>query len=120
MKPIAEFEVIDHGIEHAQYFQGCGTSYTKFANVVTGCGESAAEAWDDALECIAMDGFDVSTIEQSEDNALFTSDKADEASVENHLAKAGIELGENEDCELYYYVSIRWNGKVAEDSETVA
>jgi len=105
---VSEFEVIDHGIEHAQYFQGCGCSYTKFDRVVTGCGESAAEAWDDALEQIAMEGIEFAA-EGTEDNALYTSKKATEASVANHLAKQGIELGEDEDCELYYYVSIRFN-----------
>lgn len=106
---IAEFEVLDHGIEHAQYFQGCGTAYTNYDSCVTGCGQSAAEAFDDALECIAQDDVDVSTIEQSEDGKLYTSDKAHKASVTAHLKKHGQELAEDEDCELYYYVSIRYN-----------
>jgi hypothetical protein len=36
---ITEFEVIDHGIDGSQYFQGCGVAYTKFKYVVTGCGQ---------------------------------------------------------------------------------
>ena len=102
---VGEFEVIDHGVEHAQYFQGCGCSYTRFDNVTTGCGNSAAEAFDDALDSIAQGGVDVGAIEASEDGKLFTSEKAQSATVE--AAHPG--SNECEDCELYYYVSVRWN-----------
>lgn len=104
-KTIADFEVIDHGVDHAQYFQGCGTAFTNWNHCVTGCGESAADAFNDALEQIATDGWDVVEIESSDDGADFTSEKAEAASVETHLD--GEERGE--ECELYYYVSIRWN-----------
>ncbi len=45
-KPIAEFEIVDHGIEHEQYFQGCGVSLTEFTDVATGIGNDAEEALD--------------------------------------------------------------------------
>ena len=57
-KRIGEFELIDHGIGHSQYFQGCGVAFTGFANVVTGIGDNPAEAIDDCLEQMAMSGFD--------------------------------------------------------------
>lgn len=105
---VTEFETIDHGIHHAQYFQGCGVSYTAFDHIVTGCGGSASEAWDDALEQIATShDIDLASLEASEDHALFTSKEAQNASVEKHLEKMGEEM--EEDCELYYYVSIRYN-----------
>lgn len=106
---IKEFEVIDHGIDHAQYFQGCGIAYTKFDRVATGCGENATEAFEDALEQIAMDGFDVQPIEESADGKLFTSIEAQKASVEAYLDKQQVPEEDREDCELYYYVSIRWS-----------
>ncbi len=48
MKIIA-YEIINHGIEHSQYFQGCGVSFTEFDVCFTGIGNSAFEALDDAL-----------------------------------------------------------------------
>lgn len=105
MKTIGTYELIDHGIDHANYFQGCGVSHTSFDYVVTGCGENAKEAFEDALEQIAQDGYDVSTLEESEPD--YQSEKAENASVTNYFAKRGEEPAE--DCELYYYLSIRWN-----------
>lgn len=45
-----KYEIIDHGYEHAQYFQGCGTAFTNFDGCATGIGDSAAEAYADAVE----------------------------------------------------------------------
>lgn len=105
--PITDYEIIDHGIDHSQYFQGCGVSYTRFENVVTGCGSSADEAWNDALEQMACNGADISGIESSEDNTHYTSDAAKAADVESFVRSQGEEI--TDDCELYYYLSIRWN-----------
>ena len=94
-KRIGEFEVIDHGIEHSQYFQGCGV--TSFANVVTGIGNNPAEAIDDCLEQIAQCGFDTEGMES------------------RILAQEGLEAipeapsVAEEDCDAHYHVSIRWN-----------
>lgn len=108
MKNIKDFQVIDHGIEHAQFFQGCGVALTNYEHCVTGCGESAADAFNDALDCIGQDDFNVETIQVSDDGKLFTSEKAEKNSVTTYLEKQGLEP--QDDCELYYYVSIRWNG----------
>ena len=51
---ISDYELIDHGIDNSQYFQGCGTCFTSFDNVVTGCGDNFAEALEDALDSIAQ------------------------------------------------------------------
>lgn len=56
---IKAFEIINHGVDHPQYFQGCGVSLTEFDHVATGVGESAREAYDDAVEILAQDGYDV-------------------------------------------------------------
>ena len=52
---VIEYEIINHGMEHSQYFQGCGTSFTRFTHVWTGIGESSKEAYNDALEQMAME-----------------------------------------------------------------
>lgn len=44
------FSIINHGPEHSQYFQGQGTSYTPYDNVVTGIGDTAHEAYTDCVE----------------------------------------------------------------------
>lgn len=66
MKKIGEFELIDHGIEGSQYFQGCGTAFSKFEHVTTGVGDNPAEAINDLLEMVAQHegNFDVSDLEK--------------------------------------------------------
>ena len=54
MRIITGYEIINHGIEHSDYFQGCGVSCTGYTNVATGIGHSEREALDDALEQLAM------------------------------------------------------------------
>jgi hypothetical protein len=101
-KQIGDFELIDHGIEDAQYFQGCGVAFTNFAHVVTGIGDNPAAAIDDCLDQIAQAGFD------TED--MLTRIKAQEGleALPTTLDVQAI-YGNNED--IYYYVSIRWNEK---------
>src|SRR5262245_50624776 len=49
---MAKYEIIDHGYMDCQYFQGCGTAFTDYEQVVTGCGDSPFEAYRDAVNCI--------------------------------------------------------------------
>lgn len=113
---IASFEIIDHGIKHSQYFQGCGVSYTNFNEVATGCGQNATEALEDALEQIACgaQSVDLSAIEESRDYKTAQTKRVKAFTVEKYLRKQG-ELKRNQDmsdlnnCELYYYLSIRYN-----------
>lgn len=58
-KSIKDYQVINHGMDHEQYFQGCGIVHTKFNHVVTGAGETAKEAYEDAVEQLASQGYDV-------------------------------------------------------------
>jgi hypothetical protein len=50
MKTLAKFEVVYHGPEHSQYFQGCGVAFTDYDFVVTGAGDSWSDALADALD----------------------------------------------------------------------
>lgn len=52
-----------HGIEHEQFFQGHGIAFTKFESTATGIGNSAFEAWEDAMYQIAFDGWDMEALE---------------------------------------------------------
>lgn len=56
-----EYEIVDHGIEHEQYFQGCGVAFTKYTAVFTGIGNSLREALDDAASQLAEQGFEIPT-----------------------------------------------------------
>jgi len=89
MKRIAEFETVNHGIEHEQYFQGCGVSFTRFDDVYTGIGNSEHEALEDALDQAAEE-YDVSSVVNEADKALTINDAHHE--------------------ELHHYVSIRIKG----------
>jgi len=90
---IEKYEIINHGYEHSQYFQGCGVSFTEYDFCSTGIGINAKEAYEDCLDQIAMSGWDTS-IFPSRPRGINKKDKIP--------AKL---MGENN--EIWYYVSIR-------------
>ena len=97
MKSIKKFELIDHGIEHEQYFRGCGLSFTEYDAIATGCGNNPAEAIDDALEGLAQqdwetEGMEARIIEQ-------------ELAGMSRIPTAPCVPNDADDC--YYYASIR-------------
>ena len=47
-----KYEIISHGGMYSDYFQGCGVSWTTFDHVATGCGYTAKDAYEDAVEDI--------------------------------------------------------------------
>jgi hypothetical protein len=97
-----DFELLDHGIDHAQYFQGCGVSFTKFTECYTGSGSNCAEAVNDCLEQIAMSGvYDVEDLE-ARIKEEYTADADWPLQPNTDEAHS-----DDEESELYYYVSIR-------------
>lgn len=79
MRKIKDYQIVDHGVEHVQYFQGAGVSFTRFTDdtCYTGVGDSPAEALEDALEQLAMSGeFDVESLPAGWDEGFleFTHD----------------------------------------------
>lgn len=86
MKTIVDYQIIDHGVQHSQYFQGCGVSFTPFDEVATGIGESAYEALEDALDSLGQNDWNVNTIK-------------------NNMSKHLTVPADLDDC--YHYVSIR-------------
>ena len=99
MKPITEFEVVDHGLKYSQYFQGCGIAFTEFTDIATGCGDNPAEAIDDALEMLAQNDWETEGMEKRicEDMGI--------KRIPN--TPSSYKTDPSEDSELYYYVSIR-------------
>jgi hypothetical protein len=88
---ITDYELLSHGFDHSQYFQGCGTSFTSFEHVVTGCGGSEKEAFENALEQIT----------DADDSVL--NGILERLSEDRHPS-------ESEDMnEIYFYYSIRYN-----------
>lgn len=101
LKIISEFELINHGIEHSQYFQGCGIAFTQFANVVTGIGDNPAEAIDDCLEQIAQYDFEAEDMK----TRIMTQEGWE---ILPTIPSVWLQLG-NHNQDIYYYVSIRYN-----------
>ena len=101
---LTEYELLDHGIEHAQHFQGCGTALTEYEHVATGCGDNAKEAVDDALESMSQqtDGIDFDTFKAGmlADNDLVA-----------WPTKPCVDPPDDDGgyVEVFYYVSIRYN-----------
>jgi len=92
MKP--NFEIIDHGCEHGQYFQGCGVSFTPFLHVVTGVADTPADALEDAISSL------YDQAERPDDEAL-TAIEA-EAAVLIANAPATAHKNCHEDCRQYF------------------
>ena len=96
MKTVKDFQLVDHGIEHSQYFQGCGCSFTEYDHCVTGIGVDPTEAIEECLENIACDDID-------------TDDLYKRILEENMWDKLPTSpCVEEEDDEMYYHVSIRY------------
>jgi hypothetical protein len=87
---VIEYEIINHGMEHSQYFQGCGTSFTRFTHVWTGIGDSSKEAYNDALEQMAMEDEQAAVMMPTRPSGIRTRPRVPRGSED-----------------IYFYVSIR-------------
>lgn len=101
-----EYQLLNHGANHPNQFQGCGIALTNYTGVVTGIGSTLTDAFETALDQLATLG--------SKENILA-----------NRLANdtsATMEFGHAPDLEpsdeRTYHVSIRY--KVDADNETTA
>jgi len=104
MKKIIEYEIVDHGVEHEQYFQGCGVSHTKFDEVYTGIGSSLREALRDADEQMSMS---LGTYLQNDE----LEEEIENASNESLIPKEEMHTDcGDDDCyaaDVWHYASIR-------------
>jgi hypothetical protein len=58
MRRIKAYEIDNMGQDHAQYFQGAGISFTDWEDVAVGVGSDAKEAYEDAVDSLAQNGWD--------------------------------------------------------------
>jgi len=93
-----DFEIINHGYENSQYFQGCGVSFTSYTHVATGCGGNAKEAYEDAVEQLCQDP-ELDSLDLA--NALPSRPRGIRARDKVPAEYSG------EDSDTYYYVSVR-------------
>lgn len=91
-----DFDVVFHGAEFADYFQGCGTSFTPYNNVVTGVGDCEIGAFDDALELMCA---------ECDNEELI---KAIVGMYEEKLSDECIDYSDDFDEFPQYRISIRW------------
>lgn len=108
-KIVEDYEIVDHGIDNSQYFQGCGTAFTEFEEVATGIGDDFAEAIDDCLEMLAQQGWDAEQLEKKikVDEHWTVAGYPQSNSVSDMLDDEDVSEEDREDCECYYHVSIR-------------
>ena len=90
------FQVIDHGIDHEQYFPGCGVAFTRYTDAATGIGDSPREAAEDALDQIVL--------------MLSPEEARQFGPVEEACATLSDSDAEMLECseDHHHYVSIRW------------
>lgn len=119
---IAEWEVEDIGVEHSQYFQGRGTSFTHWDLVEVGIGETFNDALEDALEQLAMSG-DVAGEDLDEIAKEKVSEKENERVTVSTVLDENREEGDEEDddgeSELWYHVAVyvKWEGDDEEEDD---
>lgn len=101
---VSDYQVIDHGEDGSSYFPGCGTAYTPFAHAVTGMGDTAREALEDALEQMAMN--DHETTGSMEENMLSYLPTNPDVSAHDSLEPHDCE---KDGCDWNHYVSVRYN-----------
>lgn len=104
MKKVTGYEIVDHGFESPQYFQGCGTAFTEFDDVATGVGDTAREAFEDACESLAQNDWDTSRINGKS--------RLSRQTVRGYLRSlGGLSKEDIEDTETGYHLSIRVKGE---------
>ena len=92
MKKITEYEIVNHGIDGEQYFQGCGVACTSFDDVATGIGNTEKEALEDAIDSLAQNDWEISDELENEVKQANSKDTLTE---------------EQANGEMHYYVSVR-------------
>jgi len=118
---IAEWQVVPHGINTSDYFQGHGIALTEYTHTATGCGHNPDTALDDALENLAQadletDAIDWEAFERDIRIAYpaYDDPKKNERASVSAYHEAHNPMGSDpeacnddyEDCDHYFYLSI--------------
>jgi hypothetical protein len=106
-----DYEIVDLGVESPDYFQGFGTSYTPFEHCTYGIGDTAEEAYDDALESVAQcEGAERIMALLPESCGIDNSvDHVDHDCAQNGDDTEDFGNDDREPCNMFYHVGIRWN-----------
>lgn len=100
---ITDYQLIDYGIEHEQYFTGHSCAFSNYEHCVTGTGDTPGEALRDAISQM-----------QELHTGLDTSDFEDEEAEYLQASEPSVEGQEG----FHYYVSVNFNvGESVEDEE---
>lgn len=101
-----KFEIVDLGVHHPDSFQGFGTSFTQFEHSTYGIGNTAEEAFQDALE--QLECSNGSELHGAASAALL--DMPDRCPFGGAVETHPDDTGMNDDYnQRYYHVGIRWN-----------
>jgi len=95
-----KYEIINHGMDNSQYFQGCGTAFSGFNSCVTGCGSDAVEAYEDAVDqvwqtCTTKDAGALKLPTRPRGYGITRRDRVPARLMD-------------QDSDMYWYVSIRF------------
>jgi hypothetical protein len=102
-----DYEIVDLGVDTPDYFQGFGVSYTPFEHCTYGIGDTAEEAYDDALESVAQ-------CEGTERIMALLPESCGIYDAVDHTDHDELSCCNEDDndmwpCDVYYHVGIRWN-----------
>ena len=111
---VGEFQIETLGVEYPDYFQGFGLGpRSRFNYCAYGIGDTEEEAFQDCLEMVAQQGFDV----DDETEARIREGYGpidDETTAAEYL-----DLEEFEDSPAYVHIGIKWNCREEERLERV-
>lgn len=103
-RPVGDYEIVDHGLEHSSYFQGCGTALTPFHQCATGIGDTYADALDNALESVAQCGYDTEQLKKRilRDNGWDAIPSDGPSASEEATAAREVEYRQDEDTGKWF------------------
>ena len=110
---ITNFEILDLGPAPEGLYDTWGASYrASMTCSVVGEGKNAGTAFQDALDQLALEGYDTKLLNESGMEMGFYSMAASTpvAQIEPHVEPDEDEEDEEDDCEIVYHVGIRYEG----------
>jgi len=110
---ITNFEILDLGPATEGLYDTWGASYrASMTCSVVGEGKNAGTAFQDALDQLALEGYDTKLLNESGMEMGFYSMAASTpvSQIEPHVEPDEDEEDEGDDCEIVYHVGIRYEG----------
>jgi hypothetical protein len=110
---ITNFEILDLGPAPEGLYDTWGASYrASMTCSVVGEGKNAGTAFQDALDQLALEGYDTKLLNESGMEMGFYSMAASTlaSQIESHVEPDEDDEDEEDDCEIVYHVGIRYEG----------